>query len=221
IGTYCEQRALIVLAAGKRVSLPDHRVDGLEFKIDDCQKIFDLPHGFFAVTAASPDSHRVVIELSLRLSKLSGREITLDVVEQIVEESRIRIEKARIMPRLEVIFAGRTDSQLRLCVFRESEPTDFNLSPGHVEIGSGTTEAEKFMWTKRQQTEKMSLQRTVFHMHKTLLYVRKIEKYVGPPADYLVMNLTSAFEIPSECALLGEWLTKFEKDSARRARIQN
>jgi hypothetical protein len=79
IGALCERRGTIVLAADKRVQISQGR-----FRIDDCQKIFDLPHGFFGVTAASPDAQRLVLEICLRLSRLPKSSCGLSTVERIV-----------------------------------------------------------------------------------------------------------------------------------------
>ena len=80
------------------------------FRIDDCQKVFDLPHRFYGVTAASPDAQRLVLEICMRLSLLPKSRLVLPAVEHIIREAQ-RQSKSLTPLHLDmhVILAGFID----------------------------------------------------------------------------------------------------------------
>jgi len=213
IGALCEGRGSIVLAADKRVQLRDGR-----FRIDDCQKIFDLPHSFFGVTAASPDSQRLVLEICMRLSRLPKHRLGLPSVERIIRQAQKHVERPRRLGLdMQLMVAGFIGNYPFLCLVQDGNPLDFDLSPGHFVIGSGAgleVAAREIMWIKRQQTEKMSCQRTVFHVHESVRVARNMTEDVGPPADYVVVHPSGTFEISPECSLLASWSERFVDDSS-------
>lgn len=213
IGALCEKRESIVLAADKRVQISQGR-----FRIDDCQKIFDLPHGFFGVTAASPDAQRLVLEICLRLSRLPKNRYGLSAVERIVRQAQRQLKSLRPLHLdMQVIVAGFIDHFAFLCLVQDGLPPDFDLSPGHFIIGAGAAldkAAREVMWMKRQQTEKMSWQRTVFHVHESVRIARSMTEDVGPPADYVVLHRSGMLEIPPDCEPLARWSERFATDSS-------
>jgi hypothetical protein len=213
ISALCEKRRSIVLAADKRVQLRDRR-----FRIDDCQKIFDLPYGFFGVTAASPDSQRLVLEICMRLSRLPKHRLGLPGVERIVRQAQRYVARPRPLGLdMQLMVAGFVGGYPFLCLVQDGIPPDFDLSPGHFVIGSGATlevAAREIMWIKRQQTEKMSCQRTVFHVHESVRIARNMSEDIGPPANYVVVQPSGTFEISPECSLLASWSERFVDDSS-------
>jgi hypothetical protein len=213
IGALCERRGTIVLAADKRVQISQGR-----FRIDDCQKIFDLPHGFFGVTAASPDAQRLVLEICLRLSRLPKSRCGLSTVERIVRQAQRQLKSLRpLRLDMQVIVAGFLDHYAFLCLVQDGLAPDFDLSPGHFIIGAGAAldaAARQVMWMKRQQTEKMSWQRTVFHVHESVRIARSMTEDVGPPADYVVAQPSRIFEIPPDAEPLARWSERFTSDSS-------
>jgi hypothetical protein len=213
IGALCEGRKNIVLGSDKRVQLRERR-----FKIDDCQKVFDLPHGFFGVTAASPDSQKLILEICMRLSRLQEHRLGLPSVERIIRQAQRQVARPRRYGLdMHVIVAGFVFGHPLLCLVQDGIPPDFDLSPGHFVIGSAQAlevTARETMWIKRQQTEKMSCQRTMFHVHESVRIAASVTEDVGPPADYILMQPSGTFEISPECDLLASWSARFAEDSS-------
>ena len=117
-----------------------------------------------------------------------------------------------------LMVAGFVGGYPLLCSVQDGSPPDFDLSPGHFVIGSGLkleVAAREIMWIKRQQTEKMSCQRTVFHVHESVRIARSMKtEDIGPPADYLVVQPSGTFEISPECGPLASWSERFANDSS-------
>jgi hypothetical protein len=120
---------------------------------------------------------------------------------------------------MQVIVAGFLDHYAFLCLVQDGLAPDFDLSPGHFIIGAGAaldTAARQIMWMKRQQTEKMSWQRTVFHVHESVRIARSMTEDVGPPADYVVVQPSRIFEILPDAEPLARWSERFTSDDENR-----
>jgi len=206
IGALCEERQAIVLGADSRVQFC---MTGHRFWIDGCQKIFDLPHGFVGITAATPDSQKVILEICMRMERVPRERLTLPVIERIIRQAQKHVGRPRYVAfNMHLITAGFVDDFPFLCTVLNGNPPEFDLSPGHVMIGSGLeleVAAREIMWIKRQQTQNMSWQRTVFHVHESIRVARAISEDIGPPADYVVLKPSGMFKVSPTCDVLARW----------------
>lgn len=215
IGALCERRRAIVLGADSRVQfrMTDHL-----FRIDGCQKIFDLPHSFFGITAASPDSQKMILEICMRMERIPAERLSLPLVERAIRQAQKHVGRPRhIVFNMHIIIAGFVRGFPLLCTVLNGNPPDFDLSPGHFVIGSGfelEVGAREIMWIRRQQTQNMSWQRTVFHVHESVRLARIMSEDFGPPTDYVVLRSSGIFRISPDCDVLEKWSNEFRDDSS-------
>lgn len=155
----------------------------------------------------------------MRLSRLPRQRLGLPSVERIIRQAQRQIARPRPLGLdMQVMVAGFVGSYAFLCLVQDGLPPDFDLSPGHFVIGAAAgleVAAREIMWIKRQQTEKMSCQRTLFHVHESVRIARSMmTEEIGPSANYLVVEPSATFEISPTCSLLASWSERFADDSS-------
>lgn len=226
IGILCDARKSVfgesVLLGVDKRSTQERSADGsLDLRIDDAVKMFPLPHGVYAICAGNTESQSVMLSLIDRLRQIESGSLTWKRLENAIIDVKQEVIKARHTQggnlNAQMIFGSYLHGEPFLWRFLGERPLEIDLSPGHFVIGSSPGPAHNILWTKRRQTQKMTLQRSLLHCYEAIKDVaaldEKMGRFIGPAADFLALSGQS-FVIPADCPLLPEWYERFKEDSA-------
>ena len=155
-------------------------------------------------------------ELRFRFNTALRNNLGMDLEEwkkstnaRILRSGRALMRSTEVM--VELIVGGFTPDSAVLLSTAYKDPPEIVSS--HVTVGSGWKRALVAL-DKRKQNPHYSCQRTILHIAEALK-AAKIERTVGPPADYIILQRGAVRRFKARDPFVSELITKYKgRDSA-------